>query len=59
MLVDQQLVTDPSTSQFVEKMAVDNDYFYEKFTEALLLMSENNPVTGDEGEIRKDCRFVN
>ncbi|KAJ0978227.1 hypothetical protein J5N97_013701 [Dioscorea zingiberensis] len=59
LLVDQQLISDSSTSPFVEKMAADNDYFYEKFSAALLLLSENNPITGEEGEIRNDCRFVN
>lgn len=57
--VDQQLASDPRTSPFVEKMAADNDYFHEQFSRALAVLSENNPVTGDEGEIRKDCRYVN
>ncbi|WOL04629.1 peroxidase 21 [Canna indica] len=57
--VDQQLVTYPSTAQFVKMMAANNSYFYEQFTKALLLLSENNPLTGNQGEIRKDCRYVN
>ncbi|CBI32706.3 hypothetical protein VitviT2T_012129 [Vitis vinifera] len=59
LLVDQQLVSDPTTSPFVEKMADDNGYFHDQFSRALLLLSENNPLTGDDGEIRKDCRYVN
>ncbi|XP_058110203.1 peroxidase 21 [Magnolia sinica] len=59
LLVDQQLVSDNSTSPFVEKMAADNDYFRDQFSSAMILLSENNPLTGDLGEIRKDCRFVN
>ncbi|KAK4419175.1 Peroxidase 21 [Sesamum alatum] len=59
LLVDQQLVSDPRTYPFVEKMAADNGYFHDQFSRALLILSENNPLTGDEGEIRKDCRFVN
>lgn len=59
LLVDQQLVSDPSTYPFVEKMAADNGYFHDHFSRALLTLSENNPLTGDEGEIRKDCRYVN
>ena len=59
LLVDQQLASDPSTSPFVEKMATDNGYFHDQFSRALLLLSENSPLTGDEGEIRKDCRYVN
>ncbi|KAL0309747.1 UNVERIFIED_CONTAM: Peroxidase 21 [Sesamum radiatum] len=59
LLVDQELVSDPSTYPFVEKMAADNGYFHDQFSRALLILSENNPLTGDEGEIRKDCRYVN
>ncbi|KAH6825694.1 Peroxidase superfamily protein [Perilla frutescens var. hirtella] len=59
LLVDQQLVSDPNTYPFVEKMASDNGYFHDQFSKALLILSENNPLTGDQGEIRKDCRFVN
>ncbi|CAL5334795.1 unnamed protein product [Camellia sinensis] len=59
LLVDQQLVSDPTTLPFVTKMAADNGYFHDQFSRAFLLLSENNPLTGDEGEIRKDCRYVN
>lgn len=59
LLVDQQLASDPTTSIFVEKMAADNGYFHDQFSMAILLLSENNPLTREEGEIRKDCRFVN
>lgn len=56
LLVDQQLVSDPRTSPFVEQMAASNDYFHDQFSRALLILSENNPLNG---EIRKDCRYVN
>ncbi|XWS43615.1 hypothetical protein CRYUN_Cryun16bG0119100 [Craigia yunnanensis] len=59
LLVDQQLTSDPTTSLFVEKMAADNGYFHDQFARAVLLLSENNPLTDDQGEIRKDCRYVN
>ncbi|PIN17935.1 Peroxidase [Handroanthus impetiginosus] len=59
LIVDQELVSDPRTYPFVEKMAADNGYFHEQFSRALMIMSENNPLSGDEGEIRRDCRFVN
>lgn len=57
--VDQQLASDPSTFPYVQKFAADNGYFHDQFARAVLLLSENNPVTGDQGEIRKDCRYVN
>ncbi|GER28694.1 peroxidase [Striga asiatica] len=59
LLVDQELVSDPRTSPFVNKMAQNNEYFLQQFSRAFLILSENNPLTKDEGEIRRDCRFVN
>ncbi|WCJ34566.1 Peroxidase superfamily protein [Euphorbia peplus] len=59
LLVDQQLASDPITAPFVAKMAASNDYFHEQFARAVVMLSETNPLTGDQGEVRKDCRFVN
>ncbi|GLJ51750.1 hypothetical protein SUGI_1099800 [Cryptomeria japonica] len=59
LVVDQQLHFDPRTSSYVKKMAQDNQYFFSQFSRALTILSENNPLTGNNGEIRKDCRFVN
>ncbi|KAF3622956.1 Peroxidase 21 [Capsicum annuum] len=57
--VDQQLVSDPITYPFVEKFAASNSYFHAEFGKALIILSENNPLIGDEGEIRKVCHKVN
>ncbi|XP_012443332.1 peroxidase 21 [Gossypium raimondii] len=59
LMVDQQLTSHPLTSPLVEKMAADNGYFHDQFARAVLLLSENNPLNEDQGEIRKDCRYVN
>jgi peroxidase len=59
LTVDEELATDPITAPYVQKMADDNEYFNEQFSRAVLLLSENNPLIGDQGEIRKDCRYVN
>ncbi|XP_061350557.1 peroxidase 21 [Gastrolobium bilobum] len=59
LTVDEELASDPRTSPYVQKMAQDNGYFYQQFSRAILLLSENNPLTRDQGEIRKDCRYVN
>ena len=59
LLVDQRLADDPRTAPFVARMAADNAYFHDRFAAALLTMSENNPLAADEGEVRRDCRFVN
>ncbi|KAK3226479.1 hypothetical protein Dsin_006341 [Dipteronia sinensis] len=57
--IDQQLASDPRTAPYVQKMADDNDYFREQFSRAIVLLSENSPLTEEQGEIRKDCRYVN
>ncbi|KAJ7972426.1 Peroxidase [Quillaja saponaria] len=59
LIIDQQLTSDPRTLPYVEKMAVDNGYFHQQLSRALILLSENNPLIADQGEIRKDCRYVN
>uniref|UniRef100_A0A7N1A8N8 Peroxidase n=1 Tax=Kalanchoe fedtschenkoi TaxID=63787 RepID=A0A7N1A8N8_KALFE len=57
--IDQGLASDPRTLPYVQKFAADNGYFRDTFAKAILKLSENNPLTGVEGEIRKDCRFIN
>lgn len=59
LLVDQCLLSDNRTSEYVNNMAEDNEYFFSQFERALITLSENNPLTGSLGEIRKDCRYVN
>jgi len=59
LLVDQRLLSDNRTSDYVNRMAQDNQYFFSQFERALITLSENNPLTGSLGEIRKDCRYVN
>ncbi|CAM8989212.1 unnamed protein product [Rhodiola kirilowii] len=59
LVVDQQLASDPRTSPYVQKFAGDNGYFHDQFAKAVVKLSENSPLNGDQGEIRKDCRFVN
>ena len=59
IIVDQQLTSDPTTYPYVEHFAADNGYFQDQFVKVVLLLSENNLLTGDQGEIRKDCRYVN
>jgi len=59
LLVDQQLTSNPITLPYVKKMAADNDYFHQQFARAMVILSENNPLIGDQGEIRKDCSYIN
>lgn len=47
LLVDHNLVTDKRTKPYVKKMAKSNDYFFEEFSRAFAILSENNPLTGN------------
>lgn len=59
LIVDQELVSNPVTLPYVKKFAADIQYFHAQFSRGIRLLSENNPLIGDQGEIRKDCRFAN
>lgn len=59
LLVDHELAYDPRTRPYVIKMAKNQDYFFKHFARALTILSENNPLTGTKGEIRKRCNLVN
>ncbi|KAL5730756.1 peroxidase [Ranunculus cassubicifolius] len=59
LLVDHQLANDKKTKSYVKKMAKSQDYWKQEFSRALQILTENNPLTGTEGEIRKQCNVVN
>jgi peroxidase len=59
LIVDHQLATDKRTKPFVKKMAKSQDYFFKEFARAITVLSENNPLTGAKGEIRKQCNLAN
>ncbi|PKA63727.1 Peroxidase 42 [Apostasia shenzhenica] len=59
LLVDHQLAHDPRTRPFVKKMAQSQDYFFTHFSRAIALLSENNPLTGEQGEVRHHCNLAN
>ncbi|PIA57899.1 hypothetical protein AQUCO_00500071v1 [Aquilegia coerulea] len=57
--VDHQLANDKRTKSYVKKMAKSQDYWASEFSRALTILTENNPLTGTQGEIRKQCNVVN
>ncbi|GAA0150926.1 peroxidase [Lithospermum erythrorhizon] len=59
MLVDHQLATDERTMPYVKKMAKNQDYFFQEYSRAITILTENNPLTGSKGEIRKKCNVAN
>lgn len=59
LIVDQQLYADSRTRPYVKKMAKSQEYFFKYFSRALTILSENNPLTGARGEIRRQCSLKN
>ncbi|KAK8971272.1 Peroxidase 42 [Platanthera guangdongensis] len=59
LMVDHELAHDPRTRPYVKKMAKSQDYFFQHFSRAIALLSENNPLTGEQGEIRRHCNLAN
>ncbi|KAF3337038.1 peroxidase precursor [Carex littledalei] len=57
--VDHDLAHDRRTRPIVKKMAKNQAYFFREFARAIRLLSENNPLTGNKGEIRKRCNVAN
>ncbi|KAJ3708417.1 hypothetical protein LUZ61_012122 [Rhynchospora tenuis] len=57
--VDHDLAHDRRTRPIVKQMAKNQNYFFREFARALQILSENNPLTGDKGEIRKRCNVAN
>ncbi|XP_059669620.1 peroxidase N-like [Cornus florida] len=52
--------TAPSTTKsFVERYSNNSDLFFTDFANSMIKMGNINPLTGSDGEIRKNCRVVN
>ena len=57
---DQALVTDDyQTRQLVLSYAEDPLAFFEDFKNSMLKMGSLGALTGNDGEIRRNCRIVN
>ncbi|GLJ30379.1 hypothetical protein SUGI_0601030 [Cryptomeria japonica] len=59
LTVDSEIALDPRTSVFVSIFSQNQQYFFDRFSAAFLQLSQYNVLTGDQGQIRKDCKFVN
>ncbi|KAH7404350.1 hypothetical protein KP509_15G021700 [Ceratopteris richardii] len=57
--LDNALYLDPRTKPYVQRMAKDNSYFFQQFVEGMSILTEHNVLTGNKGEIRKHCEWVN
>ncbi|XP_058781909.1 peroxidase P7-like [Vicia villosa] len=57
---DQELFNgNPTTDKLVQKYANDNEEFFEDFAKGMVKMSNINPLTGNKGQIRINCRKHN
>nr|KYP48400.1 Peroxidase 52 [Cajanus cajan] len=56
---DQQLFNGGSTDALVEFYSFDTEAFYKDFANSMIKMGNIKPLSGDQGEIRVNCRKVN
>ncbi|XP_027334349.1 peroxidase 4-like [Abrus precatorius] len=56
---DQVLFNGGSTDSLVRTYSKNNKAFDSDFVKAMIKMGNNKPLTGSQGEIRKNCRKVN
>ncbi|KAH8959401.1 hypothetical protein BDL97_06G076300 [Sphagnum fallax] len=57
---DRDIVNSAGTAlDHVQHFAKNQDSFFDEFAKAMVVMSNIQPLTGSQGEIRTNCRFVN
>ncbi|XP_066314392.1 peroxidase 72-like [Miscanthus floridulus] len=57
---DEVLLTGgPATADLVKLYAANQDIFFQHFAQSMVKMGNISPLTGANGEIRKNCRRVN
>ncbi|XP_010519956.1 PREDICTED: peroxidase E5 [Tarenaya hassleriana] len=58
---DQELFSTPGadTIQLVELYSSNSSAFFQAFVESMIRMGNITPLTGNQGEIRRNCRVVN
>jgi len=56
---DQELFNGGSTDELVREYSYDSEDFYEDFAKSMIKMGNIQPLTGNQGEIRVNCRKVN
>ena len=56
---DQQLFNNGSTDSLVQSYSDSQTNYFNDFVTAIIKMGDISPLTGSNGEIRKNCRRVN
>ncbi|XP_062030426.1 peroxidase 20-like [Rosa rugosa] len=62
LVSDNVLVTQDHEGEILKQVwayATDEKLFFAAFANSMVKMGNINPITGNQGEIRKNCRFVN
>ena len=60
IISDAALLDDPETRAYVTRQAkADPDEFFKDFGVSMVKMGNIEVLTGSQGEIRKNCAFVN
>ncbi|OVA03417.1 Plant peroxidase [Macleaya cordata] len=57
--IDSSIARDPRTVPIVKKFADDQSYFFQVFASAFVKLSWTNVLTGETGQIRRDCSRLN
>ena len=55
---DQALMTDPDTADLVNRYRMYPRFFFHDFANSMVKLSYVGILTGEEGKIRQNCRFV-
>lgn len=57
--IDAELPLDSRTADIEQTFAIDQQAFFDSLTSAYVKMTSANVLTGDQGQIRTNCHFVN
>ncbi len=57
--IDAELALDSRTADIQQTFANDQQAFFDTFTTAFVKMTSRGVLTGNEGQIRQNCHFVN
>jgi peroxidase len=57
--IDAELPLDSRTADILQTFANDQQAFFDTFTTAFVKMTSKGVLTGNEGQIRQNCHFVN
>ncbi|XP_031277676.1 peroxidase 29-like [Pistacia vera] len=57
--IDSEIASDPRTQPYVSAFGHNTQHFFNRFTSGFLKLSNYKVLVGEEGEIRRDCRFRN